>query len=77
MTFPVSIVFTLNAENALQGATGIQEIRLPPDQTVNVGDAVALLLDPSKTVRRFVCTERLWDFSQIAAPRLELTLDVE
>lgn len=76
MTFPVSIFFTSDAESALQGEQGIQQIAMPSGQSLNVGDEVALLLSPSRSVRRFVCTERLWDFSQTGAPRLDVTLDM-
>lgn len=76
MSFAISMFFTSTAESALQGERGIQQIELPAGQTVNIGDEIALLLSPSRSVRRFVCTERLWDFSQAGAPRLELMLDL-
>lgn len=41
-----------------------------------VGDLVRLRMHPGPDVREFRCTERLWDFGEVAEPALRLRVDM-
>lgn len=40
------------------------------------GDLVALRMHPGPDTREFRCVERLWDFSEAAAPLLRIRVDM-
>lgn len=76
---PMNIDFTPRAETLLAGQTGVHPYgaeRLP-EEVPNIGDTIRLRLAPSGKVLDFVCTTRLWDFSQTGKQQVTLTLDFE